>query len=90
MAEIKRRTARVRCVRELRGDHVQLVGVGLDAGIVAVYPVSDFACLDFVPRAGQVFTLTVDVETDGRWTDGQARIVGATPAGISDVVSSEP
>lgn len=83
MSGTKRETHRVRCIDRI-GDHYSCAGVDFGAFVTR----DEFAALDFEPRIGQAFYLTVEVEEKGNMGDTSpfalpVRFVGARFVGVS-------
>lgn len=75
-----RDTLRVRCIRTTESS-VMCEG----GGARFILSPGEFERMDFRPRAGQSFDLTVDVTTDGVWNDGMGRILLFAPVGVANV-----
>lgn len=85
-------THRMRCTQAPSPDwynlgtsgHVKLEAA--DGGrTMVVFPRAEFARTDYIPHFGDEFDLTVDIDLDGTFADGSARIVGVRLAGIANV-----
>ena len=73
-------TIRVQCVRS--DNWIQCVA----PGVSLMYQPYDLERLDFLPRVGQSFDLTLEItgSTD-RWLDGRFKLTTAIPVGVANV-----